>query len=263
MPELAEVYFHAGKWKAWQGQSFSLLHVARNKRCCRSFDVSLGRKEFCDLPLTAGFTHGKRMLFQFGVTLFLEVHLGMTGSLRAEANWQELAHDHLVLKGGEVFLVFNDPRQFGRVALSHSQGIPTWWEELPPEPGSARFDFPHLQVLCRRRSKAVIKSFLLVQDSFPGIGNWMADEILWQARIDPRRRVGSLSSDELALLYKKVRYVSREAVKRIGSDYSDPPASWLFRHRWKDGGVCPKTGRPLVRETIGGRTTCWSPHWQL
>jgi formamidopyrimidine-DNA glycosylase len=37
------------------------------------------------------------------------------------------------------------------------------------------------------------------------------------------------------------------------------PDSWLFNHRWENGGLCPKTGVPLVREEIGGRTTCWSP----
>jgi formamidopyrimidine-DNA glycosylase len=37
------------------------------------------------------------------------------------------------------------------------------------------------------------------------------------------------------------------------------PKSWLFWHRWEDGGKCPRTKSPLVREEVGGRTTCWSP----
>ena len=37
------------------------------------------------------------------------------------------------------------------------------------------------------------------------------------------------------------------------------PRTWLFRHRWRPGGLCPKTGKPLAHATIGGRTTCWSP----
>ena len=43
------------------------------------------------------------------------------------------------------------------------------------------------------------------------------------------------------------------------AEFPDPPKTWLFRHRWKDGGLCPHTGVPLLREEIGGRTTCWSP----
>ena len=37
------------------------------------------------------------------------------------------------------------------------------------------------------------------------------------------------------------------------------PRSWLFLHRWSDGGRCPRTGALLRRDTIGGRTSCWSP----
>lgn len=37
------------------------------------------------------------------------------------------------------------------------------------------------------------------------------------------------------------------------------PRTWLFKHRWRRGARCPLTGKPLVRATIGGRTTCWSP----
>ena len=37
------------------------------------------------------------------------------------------------------------------------------------------------------------------------------------------------------------------------------PRSWLFLHRWTDGGHCPKTNVPLVREEIGGRS---APAWE-
>jgi formamidopyrimidine-DNA glycosylase len=56
--------------------------------------------------------------------------------------------------------------------------------------------------------------------------------------------------------------VCRDAMRVIAPDWSRPPEDWLFNHRWRDGGICPRTGRPLQREPIGGRTTCWSPAWQ-
>jgi formamidopyrimidine-DNA glycosylase len=46
-------------------------------------------------------------------------------------------------------------------------------------------------------------------------------------------------------------------MQTIAVDWSDPPASWLMRHRWKDGGKCPRCGADLVRETLRGRTACW------
>ncbi|NJK91109.1 MAG: Fpg/Nei family DNA glycosylase, partial [Blastochloris sp.] len=83
--------------------------------------------------------------------------------------------------------------------------------------------------------------------------------ILWRASLHPRRSAGSLTPREIKTLWKHTQKVIRDALRVIGHDWSDPPNSWLFNHRWKDGGLCPKTKTPLIRETIAGRTTCWSP----
>jgi hypothetical protein len=56
--------------------------------------------------------------------------------------------------------------------------------------------------------------------------------------------------------------VARGAMRTIGRDWSDPPAGWLFRHRWRDGGSCPRCGAGLVRETLRGRTACHCPGCQ-
>jgi formamidopyrimidine-DNA glycosylase len=98
-----------------------------------------------------------------------------------------------------------------------------------------------------------------MQERFPGIGNWMADEILWRAAIHPKRPSGSLTAGEIKTLHRETRWVAEHALKTIGETFKDPPKTWLFPHRWENGGKCPRTGALLVRETIGGRTTCWSP----
>ncbi len=98
-----------------------------------------------------------------------------------------------------------------------------------------------------------------MQERFPGIGNWMADEILWRAAIHPKQAAGSLTVAQTKALYREIRWVCREAMKIIGKNFSDPPDSWLFNHRWEKGGTCPRTGAKLQHATIGGRTTCWSP----
>jgi len=108
---------------------------------------------------------------------------------------------------------------------------------------------------------------LLMQERFPGVGNWMADEILWRAAIHPKRLAGSLSPVEMRALWRECRNVCGLALDTIaGRGQKLPPdlnvnipRSWLFWHRWEDGGRCPKTKKPLVREAVGGRTTCWSP----
>ncbi len=87
----------------------------------------------------------------------------------------------------------------------------------------------------------------------------MADEILWRAGIHPSQPAGSLECPQAKALYREIRWVCRESLRIIGKDYSDPPDSWLFNHRWQKGGTCPRTGAKLQHATIGGRTTCWSP----
>ncbi len=110
-----------------------------------------------------------------------------------------------------------------------------------------------------------------MQDRFPGIGNWMADEILWRAQIHPAQPAGSLTPSETKTLYREIRTVCRNAMTRIaGQGDLIPhdlnvgiPDSWLFNHRWRDGGTCPRTKVPLERADIGGRTSCWSPARQI
>ena len=43
-----------------------------------------------------------------------------------------------------------------------------------------------------RRGRAPIKGVLLMQEVFPGVGNWMADEILWRARVAPMVPAGQI-----------------------------------------------------------------------
>jgi formamidopyrimidine-DNA glycosylase len=114
----------------------------------------------------------------------------------------------------------------------------------------------------RRHARAPIKAVLLLQSGFPGIGNWMADEILWRGKILPSKAAGKLSAQERTALRRETRFVSRESLRIIGHDNSDLPDSWLIHQRWNAGGFCPLHGIPLKRATIGGRTTAWCARCQ-
>ena len=112
------------------------------------------------------------------------------------------------------------------------------------------------------RSKAPIKAVLLAQDRFPGIGNWMADEILWRAKIHPARKAGQLNAAERKTVWRETRFVARRSLQTVGLTNSDPPSSWLIHQRWSSKGVCPIHKTLLHRATIGGRTTAWCPKCQ-
>lgn len=168
-------------------------------------------------------------------------------------------HDHLRLVTESGTLIFSDPRLFGRVRVDAGEGPPSWWLEMPPSIISDAFTIGAMREFLRRRARSPLKAVLLDQDGFPGIGNWMADEVLWRAGLHPRLRAGELDEASSLRLYRTLRFVAKAAVRIIGEAHRKLPRGWLFHDRWEDGGRCPRTGTPLVRETVGGRTTCWSP----
>jgi len=164
-------------------------------------------------------------------------------------------------------LVFTDPRQFGRVLFAQGKAAPPWWQHLPPEILSRQFTAAHLSARIGRHRSLPLKAALLQQETFPGIGNWMADEILWQARLHPRTKAGSLDERQQRELWRVTRFVTRRAIQTVAKksgrrDFGDPPRGWLFHVRWRRGGACPRDGTPLRHETIGGRTTAWCPACQ-
>lgn len=260
MPELAEVHYFSRQWRVGLGQKVVRVHLHPGKRVFRGLSTRALARSLQGQTLRSLQTHGKQMLFRFGSDFWLGIHLGMSGRLSAQpAGYRPEKHDHLVLHTRNRALVFQDPRLFGRIRLARDRQPPAWWSSLPPGVFSHGFSVPHLLSLFQRRAQTQLKPLLLLQDFFPGIGNWMADEILWQARLDPRTRAGSLSKKQISTLHPIIRRVSRKAMQTIGKNWSDPPRNWLFLYRWQDGGSCPRCRRKLVRQPVGGRTTCWCP----
>lgn len=263
MPELAEVEYFRRQWDAGLGKKILKIQLNRKSRNFRSCDANLLKRFLPGSKLITSQAHGKQMLFRFSGDLWMGIHLGMTGSLSA-TNVDHAAgkHDHLTLTQKTQRLVFNDPRQFGAIRFNRDAEPPDWWRGLPPEILSDDFTKSLVSEFLNRRKKSSIKAVLLMQERFPGIGNWLADEILWRARIRPHCPAGQIKGIKFTHLFTEIRSVCREAIEMIAPDWGEPPESWLFLHRWKENGICPRTGKPLVRETIGGRTTCWSPAWQ-
>ena len=265
MPELAEVDYFSKRWNPGLKHRVDEVTLHPKARIFRGIDTAEMVQALTGAVLERSEVRGKQMLFvakKRGVKerVWLGLHLGMTGELRVEkAGFSATKHDHLVLGQGKRALVFADARMFGRVLFAEGVAAPGWWAKLPPDLLSAEFTAKEMELFLKRRGRAPMKAVLLMQERFPGIGNWMADEILWRAGIHPKQAAGSLDAGQRKALYLEIRWVCREALKIIGKDFSDPPDSWLFKHRWQKGGTCPRTGAKLQHATIGGRTTCWSP----
>ena len=273
MPELAEVELARRLWDVGHGEGIESLSISPKVRVFRGGDLPAFERALVGATLLSSAARGKQMLFRFGPAPGAPphahggLHLAMQGDLLvaepgAPEPWERGKHDHLVLhqRGGRK-LVFRDTRHFGRVLFHPGAEDPAWWTALPPDILSGGFTAAALGAFLARRKRAPLKAVLLMQERFPGIGNWMADEILWRAGLHPETAAGSLDPAEVADLWRTVRRVTRDAVRVISPDWKYPD-SWLFPHRWEDGGRCPRCRAGLVRETAGGRTTCGCPACQ-
>lgn len=115
------------------------------------------------------------------------------------------------------------------------------------------------------RRAVPIKALLLNQSFSAGVGNWVADEVLYQAKIHPAQYTHTLTAEELESLYAKLKYVCETAVK-VEADASKFPKDWLMTYRWNKG---KKTGKILPNgllldfQTVGGRTSAFAPDIQV
>ncbi len=263
MPELAEVEWYRKTWNPGVGDVVQSVELHATKRVFRETKTLALKRQLRGQKLLRSLALGKRMLFLFSGNNWLGVHLGMSGNLRIEPpTFQPDKHDHLVLRQKERTLVYRDARQFGRIRFHHGTSQPDWWRTSVPEIVSPGFSLNFFETFLRRHGKAPIKAVILSQEGFSGIGNWMADEILWRGKIHPARKAGALNAAERKTLWRESKFVARRSLETVGVTNSDPLRSWLIHQRWSSKGVCPIHQTPLRRATIGGRTTAWCPKCQ-
>jgi formamidopyrimidine-DNA glycosylase len=185
---------------------------------------------------------GKQLLVETDGPV-LGLHLGMSGSLRFDADPEPRFKRFALAFTDGGTMVLRDPRRLGRVTLDPARG------RLGPDA---------LQVSLERfrdlvgRSRSPVKARLLNQQAVAGVGNLLADEALWRAGIDPRRRGVDLDPDELARLRRAVRAAIRGAMKAGGTGHGPFARSRAL-------GICPRHGSPLSTAKVSGRTTRWCP----
>ena len=263
MPELAEVEYYRRQWDPGLAQKIVRVQLHPRKRVFRGSNTRALVRDLTGSRFLRSESWGKQMLFEFSGGNWIGIHLGMTGKLRiAPPGFRPASHDHLVLHQTKRALVFRDARLFGRVRFHHGKTAPNWWRAGGPDIHSAAFDQKFVDKFLRRHARAPIKAVLLLQSGFAGIGNWMADEILWRAKIAPSTASGLLSAARRARFFRETQFVAAESLRIIAPEFGDPPRNWLIHQKWKRNGVCPRHCTPLRKAMIGGRTTAWCPKCQ-
>jgi formamidopyrimidine-DNA glycosylase len=194
----------------------------------------------------------------------LGIHLGMSGKIviadghgneidggdywergRAKGDYRYTRFRLTFADGGALILV--DPRRLGRVRLDPPV------EALGPD---AQAITPAQFRTAFGRGTAPVKARLLDQDVIAGVGNLLADQILWQAKIGPARPVDELTRPETDRLLRALRLTVNAA---IGGGGVHTLTLVSFR---RPEAACPRCGTPMARGTVGGRTTWWCPREQ-
>ncbi|KAJ3679145.1 hypothetical protein LUZ60_017156 [Juncus effusus] len=154
---------------------------------------------------------------------------------------------------------FTDKRRFARVRLLEDPESMPPISELGPD---ALFEPMVLEdfINSLSKKKTGIKALLLDQSFISGIGNWIADEVLYQAKIHPLQVAASLSKESCESLHESINMVIKHSVD-VNADLTQFPSDWLFHVRWgkKEGEI---NGKKIEFITAGGRTTAYVPELQ-
>jgi formamidopyrimidine-DNA glycosylase len=148
-------------------------------------------------------------------------------------------------------LVMHDPRRLGGVELDPDE------DRLGPD--ALTVTEPGLRKALAG-SRAPLKARLLNQARLAGVGNLIADETLWRAGLSPLRPAGSLTPAELRRLHRHLRGTITDLLGE--GEHSEGSHTGELMAERHVGGVCPRDGTPLLRASVGTRTTYWCPRHQ-
>lgn len=258
MPELPEVYgYQQYINKTCLEHTIVSFHV-RDKRL-----VKKPEHDFKTLLLGNSFKGtdriGKYLFVHLASGPTLVLHFGMTGRptyYHQSVDRPRFGHIDIGFDNGYHF-AFENKRKFG------------WWDITDTVEGyrkanklnvdARELTFEQFVAVAAHR-KTAVKNVLMNQSVTTGVGNWIADDVLYQAKIHPLKKANTLDKKELKTIYDKLQHVINTAIS-LETLYTDFPDYFLIHNR-KGREHCHHTGKKLEKIKVGGRTTYFSAEWQ-
>ncbi len=197
-------------------------------------------------------TNGVQLGVRFGMTgvLLIDDDAGIDGLFYGphtfRASW---VRGGVELDDGRKLIV-HDPRRLARFEIAPDLS------DLGPDALSlTRTQFE--SVLHCRGDGPAIKARLLDQSRVAGVGNLLADEMLFRAGIDPRTPAALLDTEQRRRLFSTFSQTIRTLQRRGGSHLGDHMEGRF------PGAFCPRDGAPMLIQSVGGRTTYWCSKHQM
>lgn len=282
MPELPEVERAAGVIRAAaKGRKISKVETTEDTIVYTGTSHTEFAQEITGRTLVDTGRYGKVFyLLLDGDGRVPVLHLGMTGAIQVRGgealyyrkkpkqdpnDWPPkfmkfILHFEPLEEGGEITeIAFLDPRRLARIRLCKDHLNEPPISALGFDPILSMPPIEEFQEKVLKRG-CPIKALLLDQSFSAGVGNWIADEVLFHSAVHPEQTAKSLSPEKIKLLYRNIEYVCKTAVE-VNADSREFPSNWLFKHRWGKGKdkstlVLPSGEKASIKWiTVGGRTS--------
>jgi len=218
----------------------------------------------------------KNILIELEDGLILLTHLKLTGRiLYGEKSFIEkdpYLRFYLVLDNQKI-MALSDLRKFAKILLIKKEELEKIEDlkDLGPEPLDKDFTLEKLIERLKNKNKK-IKEVLMDQKVIAGIGNIYANEILWEAEINPFKLSKDLNQKEFENLYKAIRKVLSLAIKYQGSTISDEMYRDIYGKEGeygkirkvyqREGEKCFRCQSKILRKVQNGRSTFYCPKCQ-
>lgn len=260
MPELPEVEtWRRLAQQAAAGKTIIRARAARDEKIFDQNTPASVSRALKGQKVTGTSRKGKHCWLDLENGQDLYLHFGMTGSLEwLQPEEKDPSHGKLTLELSDGSrLVYRNMRRIGRIRLLADAAAVPPVSRLGPDPLEDGLPLQWLEEQLGRR-KAPVKAVLLDQKVFAGVGNWIADEVLYQCGLDPRSRCDQLTPEDIRDLRRVLLRILKKAVA-VEADAARFPKNWLFHYRWGKKAKVDSTGNPIRFDQVGGRTTAWVP----
>ena len=270
MPELPEVEYVARQLRAELLGQRIVRTIVYWQGSVAGMDPDAFAHALAGLRIDGIERRAKYLLIALSGGQVLVVHRGMSGNLLLGKLPQDALYVRVAfeLEDGR-YLLYSDPRKFGRLQLTTAENLPNLFARLGPEPLDVSFS-PDVLAARLSGTRRPIKAALLDQAVVAGLGNIYADEALFQAKIHPLRAASELGPAEIQALVGAIQAVLNSGIEHGGTtigrhrdvyNESGTNLEHIVVYR-RTGEPCLRCGSPIQRITIGGRSTHFCPTCQ-